>query len=135
MLSKGELVTLLVAWSSMNDADLVDDDACLSVEVCHQSDRAAVRRAARLVDHLRKRFSYVESPRFLHTLAGKSDSYAAMRRKLEDQPTKRVVHLASFNAALRSVLSSRDAYDLVPAERHAELDALADVLRRVGNPD
>jgi hypothetical protein len=135
VLSKNELVTLLVSWSCMSDTALADDDACLPEEVCHRNDRAAVRRAARLVDHLRNRFSYVESPRFSRGQAGKSSAYAAMRRKLEDAPTKRVNHLESFSAALRSILSSREAYDFVPAQRHNELDALVDILRQVGNRD
>ena len=135
MLTKVELVTLLVAWSSMNDMGLADEDTSLSAEICSPVDRAPVRRAARLVDHLRKRFSYVESPLFVRELQGKSAAYATMRKKLEDEPTRRAAHLQSFTSALRSILSSREAYDLVPTERHTELAALAGLLRQVGNPD
>ena len=135
MLTKCELLNLLVAWSCMGDADLADDDACLSGEVCSPDDRERVRRAARLVDLLRRRFRYVESPRFLREVAGKSPAYAAMRRKLQDEPAKRPEHLLSFNASLNAMLTSREAYDFVPAERHAELDALRDVLGQVGNPN
>jgi hypothetical protein len=135
MLTKHDLVTLLVAWSSMNDAGLAEEDGCLSIEVCSPEDRPAVRRAARLIDHLRKRFSYLESPIFRRELQGKSEAVATMRTRLEDEPTKRVAHLQAFTSALRSILSSRDVYDLVPIERHAELDALASILEQVANPD
>lgn len=135
MLSKHDLLTLLVAWSSMNDARLAEEDACLSIEVCSPEDRPAVRRAARLIDHLRQRFSYVESPMFRREVQDKSEAYVTMRRRLESEPTKRAAHLQSFTSALRCILSSRDAYDLVPTERHPELDALGSLLHQLANPD
>ena len=135
MLTKAELVELLVAWSSMGDVDLVDEDACLSAEVCHPADRPRVRRAARLLHNVRGRFSYVESPRFLQEVAGKSDAYCAMRKNLEDQPIKRRQHRSSFNAALASILSSREVFELVPPDRHPELDSLVDELQHCRNPD
>ena len=134
-MSKAELLTLLVAWSRMNDAALADDDACLSIEVCDPKDRPEVRRAALLIDHLRNRFSYLDSPRFHREIDGKSASYVSMRERLENAPTKRAAHLDMFTSALGSVLLSRDVYDLVPEERHAELDALANIFRQVANPD
>ena len=135
MLSKAELLGLLVAWSRMGDASLAEVDESLSVEVCVAEERPAVRRAASLVDHVRKRFSYAESPRFGAALNGKSGSCRAMRTRLEGEPAKRAARLAELDAALESVLSNREAYDLVAAEQHPELDALVATLRRLGNPD
>lgn len=135
MLTKGEVATLLVAWSSMNDIQLADNDACLPQDVCSPEDRVHVRRAATLVDRLRTDFSFVKSPRFQRQVEGKSAAFSAMKQKLEDEPSKRAQHARLFDAALNSILASEEVYDLVPAERHADLRELQARLQRLGNPE
>jgi hypothetical protein len=134
LLTKRELASLLVGWSRTNDMHLADDDGCLTDEVCHPADRGAVRRAARIVHLLRQRFSYLEAPMFQRSLAGKGASFRQMKRRLEDDPKRRAVHACAFDGALSSVLTSGEAYDLVPNGRHVELDTLVELLRGLGNP-
>ncbi len=134
MLTKQELVQLLVGWSRTNDVHLSDDDGCLTIEVCRPADRETLRSAVRIIHALRQGFSYLESPVFQRSVAGRSVSFSQMKRRLEDDPTRRAIHASALDGALTVILTSREAYDLVPNGRHVELDTLVKLLRSMSNP-
>lgn len=135
MLTKRELLALIVSFASMNDAALLEDDRGLPPTVCNPDDRPAVRRALRIIQGLRARFSFPESPRFASEVQGRSTAYVTLRATMENEPVKKARHVAAFDAALAAVLSSSEAFELVPAARHPELAVLQSLLRQVANPD
>src|SRR5512145_1385990 len=114
MLSKAGLLRFLMDLAAVNDLDLVEDDALLSVEVCAESDRAAVREAAQILRFLRREFSYTLSPEFEASVVGRSAAYAAMRAKLVSEPTKRAALRRRFDETLSNLPSSDEVFQLLP---------------------
>lgn len=135
MLTKSEVMGLLVGLARANDADLLNQDACLPSDVCAETDRAAVRRAASLVDHLVKHFSYVETPTFREIVAGKSEAYVKMRTRIECAPARHVEHQRHFEHALANVLNTSDILNLVPEARIEDVETLRVTVASLSNPD
>lgn len=135
MLSKPELARFLIGLVEANDADLIDDDSLLPLEVCAADDRPAVRRLRDIVQFLYQDFNYLGSPEFAAMADGKSDAYHAMLRKRWSDPEKRTQQRKKYAETLATLLSEDRAYQLTPPERHPMLNEFRDVLRTISNPD
>jgi hypothetical protein len=133
VLSKPDLLTMLVGLSSMNDTASVDEGRCLTSEVCTKEDRAAVREVAHSLDQLLKGFSYTASPEFARAVGGKSAAVLAMQRRLAEEPLRRAEHRARLIGALAGLLSKDEAYDLLPEARHQILDRIRASMGQVQN--
>ena len=126
---------MLVGLSSTSDTRLVDEDRCLTSEVCTERDRATVREVAQSLDQLRKGFSYASSPEFARRVDGKSAEVVAMQRKLVEAPLKRAELHARFRDALAALLSKDEAYALLPESEHQVLDRIRESVRGLNNPE
>ena len=135
MLTKSEVLKLLVAYARMRDQQLVENDQILSAEVCLPEDRPRLGRIMALLVSLRDSFSYTESPEFLESIAGKSEALRQMNEKLASGPVKRREAEDRFDRALRALLLSDEVFRLTPAVAHATLREIAELASSLSNPD
>jgi hypothetical protein len=135
MIRKTQLVALLVDLAATSDIEALDDDRVLSEEVCVPRDRHVVRHAGKILARLRGRFSYVNSPAFYRLVQGRTPRVAAMQRRLEEAPARKVDRLEELDSALRGLLHSRVVYDLLDADASEDLRAIEAILKGLANPD
>jgi hypothetical protein len=135
MLSKHEVLQLLVALARMNDAAVMSRDEGLSNEVCSSTDRSIVRELRAYILPLRQSFDYTRSPEFRSSVAGKSAAFQGMQQKLAGDPVKRQSQVERFDKALERVLDSDEAFQLLPEEQHGVLLRVRALARTLGNPD
>lgn len=134
MLTKLELCRLIVGLVEVNDADLVDQDALLSVDVCTHDDRIAVRVIRDLIRRLYLDFDYVASPRFKAETDGKSSAFSAMLSKRYSDPVQRKECQRVYAVALGSILDDNNVYNLTRTAEHDSLDRLRELLNALRNP-
>ena len=135
MLTKSEILRLLVAYARMRDQELVEDDQVLSLEVCFPKDRERIRKIMKLLVPLRDSFRYTESPEFLGAVAGKSEAVRQMKMKLASDPVRRKEAQDRFDRTLRDLLLSDEVLSLTPAPAHGTLREIAELVRGLSNPD
>lgn len=133
MLSKADLLKLLVALIRMSDSHVLSTDEGLPAEVCAPGDRDKVRHLRGLLIPIRRFFDYTESPEFLESIEGKSDTASALRRKLASDPVKKKEQLARLDRSLESLLTSSDAFRLVRARDHGTLQEIQRILSSLSN--
>ena len=134
MLSQSELAGFLIGLVKINDADLIDDDALLTPEICAADDRAAIRRLRDMIQSLYRDFDYLASREFAAMGNGKSNAYRAMLARIWNDPEKRTQKCKEFADAMAALLADDRAYDLTPAEHHKIHDQLRDGLDRLRIP-
>jgi hypothetical protein len=134
MLSRRDLMTMIVETVAVCDITILNEDRCLPIEVCLPSDRTLVRQLAQLVQGLLDSYSHEESPEFGASCIGKSEAYIAVARKFSRDPMRRKANLARIEAALASLMESDDAYRLIANARHRELDEMRDIALSLSNP-
>ena len=64
MLSKADLMGLLVGFAWAHDIDVLAQDSFLGTDICARADREIIRRMAYLVNELYRDFDYIHSPEF-----------------------------------------------------------------------
>ncbi len=133
MLSKQQLIGLLVGLKRVNDIELINDQAVLSNEVCLDGDRGLVRRMAFIVNELYETFDYSRSPEFLRSTEGKSAEFKAMRQRLLT-PTKRIEVQRRLGHALERVWESDEVFELIEPSRLGRIKELRNLLCEVSNP-
>jgi hypothetical protein len=134
MLTKPEVCRMIVGLVEVNNADLLDQDAILSPDVCTHDDRAAVRRIRDLILQLYLDFDYLASPRFAAETDGKSSVFAGMLSKRYADPVQRKERRRQYAVALASILDDNDAYTLTRTAEHESLDRLCELLNALSNP-
>lgn len=134
MLTKPELCRMIVGLVEVNDADLLDQDALLSADVCTHDDRTAVRVIRDLIRRLYLDFDYVASPRFNAETDGKSSAYFARLSKQYSDPIQRKECRRVYAIALANVLDENDVYNLTRTAEHDSLDRLRELLNALRNP-
>jgi len=122
MLTRDQLLKMLVGLRKVNDIDLVDVDEVLRVS-CRESDRKTVRSMAAAIDSIYGSFDYTKSPEFESKLQGKSNAVREMQLRLLNSE-KRADALRRLADAITSVLHGDDAYQLVARNQHHHLDEL-----------
>lgn len=136
MLTKSQLMRLLVDLAAVNDVALLDEDRALPPEVCGSEDRQTVRRMARIIADVLRRYDYERSPEFEEAVAGRSSAVVAMKRRLTSDPVKRAEHRRRLEGALGEVLTSDAAvYLLVPKEQHGAIRSLIELAGLLRNLD
>ena len=88
-----------------------------------------------LIEGLRKTFHYPDAPEFLESTQGKSEAFKEMRVRLASDPVKRADSMKRLDVALEELLTSTDAYTLVPQRKHPELAELESIARALSNSD
>ena len=134
MLTKPELCRMIVGLVEVNDADLLDQDALLSADVCTHDDRTEVRVIRDLIRRLYLDFDYVASPRFNAETDGKSSAYSAKLSKRYSDPIQRKEFRRVYAVALANVLDKNDVYNLTRTAEHDSLDRLRELLNGLTNP-
>ena len=135
MTSKSGVIHFVMGMIETGDADLLEQNSILSLQICNSEDRPTVREIARLLKSLHDDFDYTKSPEFLTAIAGKSDAYQAMKMRLVSQPAHETENQVHFNLALHNLLASREAFELVPENRHADLTKVIELAESLSNPD
>ncbi len=126
---------MLIGLFEVNDLELVNEDSVLSPSVCSASDRENVRKMAEIIAGLYRDFNYFESPEFLQSLAGKSETFKQVKSKLLSDPVKQTELRRRLGEALVSIMRSDDAYNLFPERNHHSLKELERLVSSVSNPD
>ena len=126
--TREEVLGLTLALIRTGDAELVNEDRCLPKEVCAPADRPKVRRAVAILSDVVHEYDYTASQEFQAANQGKSPAYEQMRRKLESDPVKRSERLERLEAALRNLLASDDAYELIPSDKRKALDEVRELI-------
>src|SRR3954466_7050287 len=135
LLTKSQLIKLLVDVAAVNDVVILNEDRNLPAEVCAPEDRATVRRMAAVMMDLLRTFDYERSTEFGDAIAGKSSAVVAMKRRLASAPVRRAEQRRRFEAALGDMLSGTTVYSLAPREGHEGIRNLIDLAGRLRNPD
>tara|TARA_R110002072_G_C7569344_1_gene500963 strand:- start:82 stop:468 length:387 start_codon:yes stop_codon:yes gene_type:complete len=125
---------MIVGLVEVNDADLLDQDAILSVDVCTPGERTAVRGIRDLIHQLYLHFDYLASPRFVDETDGKSSAFSGMLRKRYSDPVRRAECRRAYAVALANILDENDAYSLTKTAEHDSLDRLRELLNALANP-
>lgn len=129
MLTRMQLLKMLVGLKKANDIDRVGDDDVVRVS-CNDADREAVRAMTAIINQIYCHFDYANSPEFLERLEGKSEQVQSMHRKLLTAE-KRANSIHRLGDAIISILDSDDAYRLIPADDHHLLIELKSVVVRI----
>ncbi|PQO26657.1 hypothetical protein [Blastopirellula marina] len=111
MLDGTEMLKLLVGLKQAGDIDLAWDEEVLAT-VCEPQDQPRVHAMAAIVHDLLGAFDYAASPEYLAT-----------REKLLT-PEKQREAAARCGRSLTELLTTNEAYALIPAARHPLLDEL-----------
>jgi len=122
MLTKNEMLRMLIGLKEVNDLDLVASDAVLAAS-CHEADNATVRMMASIVEEIYDGFDYELSPEFLSRVNGKSAQVQAMHRKLLDNEKLNEAKKRLAKAMAR-LLEVDEVYKLVAVTDHHRLDEL-----------
>ncbi|MCC9602246.1 hypothetical protein LOC67_16950 [Stieleria sp. JC731] len=126
---------MIVGLVEVNDADLLDQDAILSADVCTHGDRSALRTIRDLIHRLYQDFNYLESPRFTAETDGKSVAFSRMLSKRYSDPVRRTEFRSTYAVALAKILDDNDAYTLTKPADHKSLDRLREMLNSLENPE
>ncbi len=132
MLTRNEILKMLVGLQEINDPNLIHDDAVLA-ENCLESDNVKVRAMAALVEDIYRRFDYASSPEFLRRINGKSEQHQTMHRKLLDNVKLREAK-QRLGASMTRILETDDVYDLVAVTDHHCLDQLKELAESLTDP-
>jgi hypothetical protein len=132
MLTKQQLIGVIVAMTRSNDLPVLNVPGFLNEEFCFPGDSPLVRRMATIVEELYDGFDYAQSPEFLKSLEGKSESYKAMRLKLLT-PAKKTEMLKRYSDAVAGILESDEVYALTEPDKHKRLKELRALLVEVSN--
>lgn len=138
MLTKPELCRLIVGLVEVNDADLLDQDALLSADVCTHDDRIAVRVIRDLMRRLYLEFDYIASPGFIAETDRKSSAFSSRLSKRYSDPVQRKECRRVYAVALANIMDDNDVYNLTRTAEHDSLDRLRELLnaleiRKSGN--
>ena len=133
MLTKRQLLDMLVGLTRANDISLVDDPKVMTREVCLEGDLPLVRLMATITSELYTTFNYANSPEFLRSVSGKTEAVRAMRLK-SITPQRRTEMQKRFGDALVQIMESDEILDLVESSRHERIKELRALLLEVFNP-
>jgi hypothetical protein len=119
MLSRSQVLNMLVGLKEVGDLELVDQDVILS-KATAPSAFPLVRSMAAIIRQLFDAFDYEQSPEFENKSVNKSPEVQQMLRRLLTPENRKAARLR-LAEALSSVLDSNAAFDLVSLDKHALL--------------
>jgi hypothetical protein len=122
---------LLVNLASINDVAVLSDARSLPIEICARDDQEAVRTMAASIASLLQDFDYLRSTEFEEAVEGKSAAVVAMKRRLALDAVKQAEQRRRFENALGDVLTSDEAYALVPRQQHSVIRGLIETAARL----
>lgn len=76
-------------------------------------------------------YDFTRSPKFLASVSGKTPEFCRMKLKMETTAEKRTTHREQFLNALERLPLSREVYDLLDGDQHAQLDKIVGALNRI----
>jgi hypothetical protein len=118
---KEELFKILLALVAAIDSDLLDNRRCFP---CNSKDHATWKWIRDAIQDFYVNYDYVESPEFLNSIKGKSDSYQSMAKKIAS--SKNHEKRKDFYSALTILLESDDVFQLTATDKHEILLAIRD---------
>lgn len=131
VLTRTEILRMLVGLGEVNDLDLIRSDAVLA-ESCLDSEKAIVRAMAGLIQGLFEDFDYAMSPEFLQMIDGKSPQVRAMHRKLIGKE-KQIEARKRLGESITMLLEEDDAYGLVAETYRDRLDHLKELAASIAD--
>ena len=134
MLSKRELIKMLVGLAQMNDSNVIDR-LVEDNEVCLKIDREKVILAMDIVDKLVRDFDYENTQEFISQLKNKSEDFVRIKRKLARDPVRIEKEKIRFNMCLASIFEKKEELLLLAPESQLYLiQNLEKILIEVENP-
>jgi len=133
MLTKEEIIKMLVGLEATNDLDLVNDDKVLSIAVCSKSDRAKVKQMASLLSELFLSFNYEKSPEFQKSILGKSTKYREMKLRLISDPTKTKNYKRRLADAFIN-FNTKELGELIKTGEHEKVKLIYSIMEEISNP-
>ena len=134
MLSRSELLRMIVDLCSVNDIEILGDPRALPEEICATEDRDIVRNMASIILCLLDDFDYQRSPEFNDLIQGRSAAFVAMKKRIASDAVKRDEQRKRVEKALGDLLANDDAYKLLPKEHHTILSELVGFAQALRNP-
>jgi len=114
------VLALVVSLVRAGDVELLAGDGILE-PLCPIKFRANVRAAAISLRGIYEEFSYTQSPEFLRSVSGKTESYRVLAAKLSSEPSKAAANKERLLVGLRELLHDDTAFQLVPENQHEQL--------------
>ena len=134
VITKAELIKLVVGLVEVSDADLLDNNALLTSDVCFSKDRDNIRVIRDLVVDLYNNFDFTVSPKFISMVDGKSSAYTSALKRKFNQPVLRSKLWNEYGMVLANVQESNQVYELTDIRYHPKLDEIHEILKHTGNP-
>lgn len=135
LLTKREVLSLVVGLIATQDAELLATDTVLSSQVCHERDRHCIRELALLVSTIVSSWTYESSPEFASRIDGKSKAYGDYVAKSLSHGENRRHLLERLFGSLTKLLDDDSAFTLVPTDYHKLLVDARCRLATLSNPD
>ena len=126
--SREDTLKLLVSLVAINDEQIIFSDL-ISTFATEEVEQSRIQAITSLIVELRNGFDFCRSPGFELTVAGKSDAYIQMSRRLHRQPVRVRQAAERLDNALANLLNTHVAYQLLPETHHKDLDQIASALR------
>jgi hypothetical protein len=135
LLTKREVLSLVVGLIATQDAELLATDTVLSSQVCHERDRHCIRELGFLVSTIVSSWTYESSPEFASKTDGKSKAYGDYLAKSLSHGENRRHLLERLFGSLTKLLDDDSAFTLVQTDHHKLLVDARCRLATLSNPD
>jgi hypothetical protein len=125
MLTKGKVLALALTLAKDAESDLIYGNEILAGQGLSDADKARVREVVDIVHGVCAGYSYLRSAAFTKETLGKSESFVAMKIKLESAPPKKKERLDELFAAIRSVQQdSQQLFELVSQDQRGSVERI-----------
>lgn len=135
MLTKREVLSLVVGLIATQDAELLGSDAVLSSQVCHEHDRECIREFGLLVSTIVSSWTYELSPEFTSKTVGTSEAYGDYLAKSLSRGDNRRHLFERLFGSLTKLLDDDSVFSLVQTDYHKQLDDARCRFATLSNPD
>ena len=133
MISKKELLNLLVGLIEVSDYESIEKAQNFGNEVCKPSDEVKVKLLANLIRQLLMGFEYSESKEFLDSVSGKSEEFKLMKLKLINRPAKKNQLVEELAHALVDLEGERVEHLIRPSLKK-QLEEARHIYSALSNP-
>jgi hypothetical protein len=135
VLTKQELLKMLIFFIRVSDEHMVWQDKTLTNELCVPDDRQTIGEITGLLKSVTNSFRYIDSPEFKNEVANKSAAYRSAKSKFAAEPVKKQRDRERLEKALENLLDSQEAFQLLPVNQHQTLKEIKALVFTLSNPD
>lgn len=133
MLSKKQVLQMIVGLIEVGDGDLAQKGYILNDSVCKKEDKKKVQLLAKSIYQIYRDFDYSNSVEFLDSISEKSDSVKEMKLNLISSGAVKKKHLTDISSALIELEGER-IEGLISLEQKGLLDQARLAFSQLSNP-